>query len=187
LSKNTRNFGRKSRGLYIPPVTQIHYRVVDTQGYIHLDTNRYSLPERLLGKKVAVHKRPEQVLVFQGQNLVAEHARLIGQREGVQLNKAHHSDLSRGRTPTGPSPQELALQGRDPLLDRYVAALKKRSPGRGVAKLRRLLELKRAYPAEPFLAAVAQALEYGLFDLARLERLILERVAGDFFDLGDDL
>ena len=172
---------------YIPPVTQIHYRVVDTQGYVHLDTSRYSVPERLLGKKVAVHKRPEQVLVFQGQRLVAEHARLIGQREGVQLNKAHHSDLSRGRTPTGPSPQELALQGRDPLLDRYVAALKKRSPGRGVAKLRRLLELKRAYPAEPFLAAVAQALEYGLFDLARLERLILERVAGDFFNLGDDL
>ena len=52
---------------YIPPVTQIHYRVVDTQGYVHLDTNRYSVPERLLGKKVAVHKRPEQVLVFQGQ------------------------------------------------------------------------------------------------------------------------
>ncbi len=172
---------------YIPPVTQIHYRVVDTQGYVHLDTNRYSAPERLLGKKVAVHKRPDQVLVFQGQRLVAEHARLIGQREGVQLNKAHHSDLTRGRTPKGPSPQELALQGRDPLLDRYVAELKKRSPGRGVAKLRRLLELKRSYPAEPFLAAVAQALEYGLFDLARLERLILERVAGDFFDLGDDL
>jgi transposase len=172
---------------YIPPVTQIHYRVVDTQGYVHLDTSRYSVPERLLGKKVAVHKRPEQVLVFHGQQLVAEHARLIGQREGVQLNKAHHSDLSRGRTPKGPSPQEQALRGRDPLLDRYVAELKKRSPGRGVAKLRRLLELKRTYPAEPFLAAVAQALEYGLFDLARLERLILERVAGDFFDLGDDL
>jgi transposase len=172
---------------YIPPVTQIHYRVVDTQGYVHLDTNRYSAPERLLGKKVAVHKRPEQVLVFHGQQLVAEHARLIGQREGVQLNKAHHGDLTRGRTPKGPSPQELALQGRDPLLDRYVAALKKRAPGRGVAKLRRLLALKRSYPAEPFLAAVAQALEYGLFDLTRLERLILERVAGDFFDLGDDL
>jgi hypothetical protein len=35
------------------------------------------------------------------------------------------------------------------------------------AKLRRLLELKRAYPAEPFLGAVPQALEYRLSDLAR--------------------
>jgi transposase len=171
---------------YIPPVTQIHYRVVDTQGYVHLDTNRYSVPERLLGQKVAVHKRIGQVLVFQGQQLVAEHPRLIAQREGVQLDKSHHSDLTRGRTPKGPSPQEQALRGGDPLLERYVAELKKRSPGRGVAKLRRLLELKQSYPAGPFLAAVAQALEYGLFDLARLERLILERVAGDFFALDDE-
>jgi hypothetical protein len=67
-----------------------------------------------------------------------------------------------------------------------VAELKQRSPGRGVSKLRRLLELQRAYPAEPFLAAVAQALQFGLFDLTRLERLILERVAGDFFNLADE-
>jgi hypothetical protein len=70
-------------------------------------------------------------------------------------------------------------------LDQYVAALKRRAPGRGVSRLRRLLELQRSYPAEPFLAAVKQALQYGLFDLARLERLILERVAGDFFNLDD--
>jgi transposase len=44
--------------LHIPAVTQIHYRIVDTQGYVHLDTNRYSVPQRLLGKQVAVHKRP---------------------------------------------------------------------------------------------------------------------------------
>jgi hypothetical protein len=67
-----------------------------------------------------------------------------------------------------------------------VVALKKRAPGRGVTKLQRLLQLKQSYPAEPFLAALRQALDYGLFDLSRLERLILERVAGDFFELDPD-
>jgi len=171
---------------HIPAVTQIHYRIVDTQGYVHLDTNRYSIPERFLGKQVAVHKRPEQVLVFSGPQRVAEHPRLVGKRYTDHLIKSHHPSLQRGRTPSGPSPQEQALTGRDPLLDQYVAALKKRSSGRGVSKLRKLLELKRAYPAQPFLAAVKQALQYGLFDLTRLERLILERVAGDFFNLGDE-
>ena len=171
---------------HIPAVTQIHYRIVDTQGYVHLDTNRYSIPERFLGKQVAVHKRPEQVLVFLGQQLVAEHPRLVGKRYTDHLIKSHHPSLQRGRTPNGPSSQEQALSGCDPLLDQYVGALKKRSSGRGVSKLRRLLELKRAYPAEPFLAAVKQALQYGLFDLTRLERLILERIAGDFFNLGDE-
>jgi transposase len=171
---------------YIPPVTEIHYRVVDCYGFVHLDTNRYSVPERWVGKKVAVHKRPEQVLVYADRRLLAEHPRLIGQRQGEQRAQGHHSSLERRRPPTGPSPQEQALSGHDPRLDAYVVALKKRAPGRGVAKLRRLLELKRTYPVEPFLAAIEQALHYGLFDLARLERLILERVAGDFFDLEEE-
>ena len=116
---------------------------------------------------------------------VAAHRRLIGKRHTDQLIKAHHPDLRRSRVPLGPSPQEQALLGKEPVLDQYVAALKQRAAGRGVAKLRRLLELQRTYPAQPFREAVTQALEYGLFDLVRLERLILERVAGDFFELGE--
>jgi len=171
---------------YIPPVIEIHYRVVDCYGFIHLDTNRYSVPERLVGKKVAVHKCPEQVVVYCAQQPVAAHPRLSGQRHAKHCIKAHHPALERYRPAAGPSPQEQALSGTDPRLDQYVAALKQRAPGRGLGKLRRLLELKRTYPGEPFLAAVAQALQYGLFDLSRLERLILERVAGDFFDLDEE-
>jgi len=175
---------------YIPPVTEIHYRVVDCYGFIHLDTNRYSVPERWVGKKVAVHKRPEQVLVYADRQQIAEHPRLIGQRQGEQRAEGHHRSLERRRA-AGPSPQEQALTGRDPRLDAYVAALKKRAPGRGVGKLRRLLELKRTYPAEPFLPShswpsSSRPCTTGLFDLARLERLILERVAGDFFDLEEE-
>ena len=33
------------------------------------------------------------------------------------------------------------------------------------------------------LAAIEQALQFGLFDLGRLEKLILKRVIGDFFTL----
>ncbi len=78
---------------------------MDTQGYVHLDTNRYSVPERLLGKDVVVHKRMNRVLIFHGQRLVADHARLIGQRDTDQLNKAHHDTLIRGHTPKGLRPR----------------------------------------------------------------------------------
>ena len=43
--------------------------------------------------------------------------------------------------------------------------------------------MKRTYPSGPFLAAIEQALQFGLFDLGRLEKLILKRVIGDFFTL----
>ena len=79
--------------------------------------------------------------------------------------------------------EEQLLTGQSALLDHYAAALKQRAYGRGVRALRRLLELKRSYPEASFLAAVEQALKYGLFDLGRLETLILKYVAGDFFAL----
>lgn len=41
----------------------------------------------------------------------------------------------------------------------------------------------RIEATEPFLAAVAQALAYGLYDLTRLESLILKQVRGVFFQL----
>jgi hypothetical protein len=44
----------------------------------------------------------------------------------------------------------------------------------------------REYPREPFLAAVAEAARYGLYDLDRLERMILRRIARDYFLLQED-
>lgn len=72
------------------------------------------------------------------------------------------------------------------MLDAYVAALAQHRQGRDTRALNRLLQLKRSYPAQPFVAALEQALKYGLFDLARLETLVLRHVAGDFFCLGND-
>ena len=51
--------------------------------------------------------------------------------------------------------------------------------------LRQLLRLLKEYPREPFLAAVHEAAQYGLYDLDRLERMILRRVARDYFLLDD--
>jgi len=78
------------------------------------------------------------------------------------------------------------LRGEHPTLDAYVVALAAHLNGRGARALNRLLQLKRSYPPQPFLAAVEQALKYGLFDLNRLETLVLRHVAGDFFALDDE-
>ena len=47
--------------------------------------------------------------------------------------------------------------------------------------LRQLLRLVREYPREPLLGAVREAARYGLYDLDRLERMILRRVAREYF------
>jgi hypothetical protein len=165
---------------YLPPVYQAFTRTVDVEGYAYLDTNRYSVPERLIGKTVEVYKYLNQVKVLFRHQVVAEHPRLVGQRH-AQHTLNEHRRPQRRKAYQGPSSEEQQLRRDSEALSRYVSALKRRSPGRGVARLRRLLAMRRTYPREAFLAAIEKALHYGLYDLHRLEHLILEQVAGDFF------
>ena len=75
------------------------------------------------------------------------------------------------------------LLGHSKALDAYVAEMKKRAQGRGIVRLRKLLDLKRTYPPQAFDNAIEKALQFGLYDLSRLEKMILKDIAGDFFNL----
>jgi len=170
---------------YLPPVYQAFTRIVDVEGYVYLETNRYSVPERLIGKRVEVYKYPEAVKVLFRHREVAEHARRVGKRHGQSTLKEHRRPKRR-QAYQERCIEERQLCGESEALNRYVAGLKKRSPGRGVSRLRRLLAMRQTYPRQAFLAAIETALQYGLYDLHRLEHLILERVAGDFFQIDPD-
>jgi hypothetical protein len=166
---------------YIPPVYQSLHRVADSQGYVHLDTNRYSIPERLIGKQLELQKYWDRVEIYFRHEKVAEHPRPIAKRYGRITDPSHHNPLERRATQQGPPLEERELSGHAESLDQYVAEIKRRGRGRGVIPLRKLLNLKRTYPQKAFLEAVEEALRYGLFDLGRLEQMILKGVAHDFF------
>jgi len=67
-----------------------------------------------------------------------------------------------------------------------VTSLKKHVRGDGIRKLNRLLAFKHTYPLDAFVAAIDQAQRYGLYDLNRLEDLILKYVAGNYFNLNHE-
>lgn len=169
---------------YIPPVYQSLPRVVDISGYISVENNRYSAPERLIGKTVQAHKHWDRVEIFFGERKVAYHPRLIGISDGRLTDPGHHA-VSHPRK-NEPSAEEKELCAHSDTLALYAAQIKRRSQGRGIRPLKRLLELKRTYPQDAFLSACEEALRYGLFDLTRLERMILARVAGDFFNMEEE-
>ncbi len=171
---------------YIPPVCQLEQRVVDIYGMAHLDTNRYSVPERLVGKSVEVHKLAETVVIlFQGKE-IACHPRLIGVRDKRSILKGHHKHPRYNAHRKGTSSEETQLRGHSTILDRYIDILKQHLPGRGMQGMKRLLQKKQRYPKEAFMSAIKRAEQYGLFDLKRLENMILEQVRGDFFQLFED-
>jgi hypothetical protein len=168
----------------LPAVYDVFDRVVDLYGFVSVDVNRYSVPERLVGKTVTVYKHYARIEIHYRRMSVASHPRLVGVRDARHTLPGHHTVPH--RTPRQPALHAQLLCGEHPALDRYVAALGVHLNGRGTRALNRLLQLKRSYPRQPFLAAVEQALKYGLFDLSRLETLVLRHVAGDFFALDDE-
>ena len=167
----------------LPAVYEVFERVVDLYGFVSVDTNRYSTPERLVGKTVTVYKHYASIEIHYKRGLVASHPRLVGVRDARNTLPGHHTVPQ--RTPREPSLQAQLLCGQAPVLEAYVKALIHHLNGRGTRALNRLLQIQRTYPGEPFLAALEQALKYGLFDLTRLERLVLRHVAGDFFALDE--
>jgi len=109
----------------------------------------------------------------------AEHQRV--------LLAQHRPPRGQGLARTQTHPEEKFILDAFPEMVDYVAAVKQRSRKVPGVALRQLLRLVREYPREPLLAAVREAARYGLYDLDRLERMILRRVAREYFllDHGD--
>lgn len=90
------------------------------------DTNRYSVPEKLVGKEVEVHKLWDRIEIFWKNQKVADHQRLIDKRETRITAKGHHPPLNRQKAHRGPCPEEVDLRGHAESLDLYVGELKRR-------------------------------------------------------------
>jgi len=173
---------------WIPPVYRLHERTVDIEGYVTVTTNRYSVPVSWIGRRVEVRESKDKIdIQLDARNLVA-HGRLIeplGQR--VTLEE-HRPPRGQGVKRSDPHPEKQAILAAAPDLGDYVSGLEKRSHKVIALALRQLLRMVREYPRDPLLAAVREAAHYGLYDLDRLERMILRRVAREYFVLetGDE-
>ncbi len=173
---------------WIPEVYRLQERLVDVEGYIALHTNRYSVPVDWIGRRVEVRETKDKIEIQLDARRLVTHRR-IAEAEHQRVTLAEH------RPPRGhgarrrdhPRPEEKAIVAAVPELADYVAGLKQRSRKIVTLALRQLLRLVREYPREPLLGAVREAARYGLYDLDRVERMILRRVAREYFLLDESL
>jgi hypothetical protein len=95
----------------------------------------------------------------------------------------HHRPRGQGvkPKPSDSSLEEKRLRQEVPEIIPYLDALQKHYSGRATLPLRRLLHLVEDYPRAPLLEAIATAGQYGLFDLERVENLILRQLAREYF------
>jgi hypothetical protein len=170
---------------WCPEVYQLYHRIVDVEGYVSVETNRYSVPLNIpVGRQLEVRKLKERVDIYEGPRIVASHPRLV-ERLGRRITDSAHRPRRERRQPKGQREKEIILK-EAPELATYLVKLQKRGPRSPTVRLRRLLSMVREYPRKPLLAAIAEAERYGLFDLERVERMVLKRTADNYFRLRDD-
>jgi Mu transposase-like protein len=170
---------------WIPEVYRLHQRLVDIEGYVALNSNRYSVPLEWIGRRVEVRETRDKIEIQLDARRLVTHRR-IAEAEHQRVMLAEHRPPRGQRTlRPDPHPEEQAIVTVAPELADYVAGLKQRSRKIITLALRQLLRLVREYPREPLLGAVREAARYGLYDLDRLERMILRRVTRDYFLLNE--
>ena len=172
--------------IWIPTVYQLHHRIVDTEGYVNLHRARYSVPYKLIGRQLEVRETKDTIEIFEGPRKVASHARQLDRLDRRVTIPEHRPPRGEGRCRNAPLPEELEILKIEPALSTYLAGLKKRGAGRFSLVVRRFLGMLRDYPRKPLLQAIRTAEHYGLYDLGRLERMILKQIAKDYFVVRTD-
>ena len=170
---------------WIPEVYRLHQRLVDIEGYVALNSNRYSVPLEWIGRRVEVRETRDKIEIQLDARRLVTHRRIAEAEHQRVMLAEHRPPRGSGVKRNDPHPEEQALIEAAPEITPYIWALKQKGRKVVTLALRQLLRLLREYPREPFLAAVAEAARYGLYDLDRLERMILRRVARDYFLMGD--
>jgi transposase len=166
---------------WIPEVYRLYQRLVDVEGYIALHTNRYSVPVDWIGRRVEVRETKDKVEIQLDTRHLVTHRRIPEAEQQRVMLPDHRPPRGQRASRPDPHPEEKAIVAAAPELAEYIVGLKQRSRKIITLALRQLLRLVREYPREALLGAVREAARYGLYDLDRLERMILRRVAREYF------
>jgi transposase len=170
---------------WLPEVYRLHHRLVDVEGYVSLHSNRYSVPPSFIGRPVEVRETRDHVEIELDARHIVKHKRIPTPDQVRVTLPEHRPPRGQGPCTRDPHPEETALLAAAPEIASYIENLKR--GGRKVIALllRQLLRMLGDYPREAFLGAIEEAGRYGLYDLDRVERMILRRVRSEYFRLED--
>jgi len=166
---------------WIPEVYRLHQRIVDIEGYASLHSNRYSVPYAWTGRRVEIRETRGKIEIqLDARNIVVHDRVAEAQQQRITL-APHRPRRGEGVKRSSPPPEQQTILQSIPELASYLTALQKHGRKSFVLALRQLLRMVRDYPRNGVIAAIEEAARYGLYDMDRLERMILRRLARDFF------
>jgi transposase len=158
--------------LYVPEVYRSFQRIVDVYGCVSVERVKYPAPAAYIGKAVLVRESKDQVRLFDG------HKELACYRKKVEGSPtADPAPRPVARQLQARLPEESRLKEASSVVAGYLEALKADRGARYVWSVKKLYRLLSQYDAAALERAVARALDYRLFDVGRIEAVILQDIA----------
>jgi len=159
--------------LYVPEVYRMFQRVVDAYGCVSVERMKYPVAAAYIGKTVLVRESKDQVRLFDGHKELAAHKKKVEGSPAAQLTP---NPVAR-RQRQAWLPEETRLKEAGATLAKYLEALKAERGSRYVWSVKKLYRLLCQYDAQTLERAVARAAEYRLFDVRRIETILLQDIA----------
>jgi transposase len=166
--------------IYVPEVYRLWpSRRVDAYGCVSLHGFKYPAPAAYIDKEIMIRETKDRVILQDGHQELANHAKKI---EGSpQLPVVHPCAPRRQKS------EKLAEEGKLKALGEgmtaYLAALKAARGPRYFWSVRKLWRLLCQYRGADLLAAVKRAHEHGMFDVNRVETILLQNLAQNDYQL----
>jgi hypothetical protein len=162
---------------------------VDRYSQIGVRTNRYSVPVRLIGRKVRVMLHASELIVYDGQTEVARHERLLA-KAGCRLELDHYLEVlvrKPGALPGATVLEQAPAAGKfTPVHDAWWAAACKAHGDRdGTRALIQVLLLARHMAHEHIVAGLAAALGVGALTADAVALEARKAAEADESDLAD--
>ena len=170
--------------IHVPDPYRLLHRTVSVEGYVSLDTHQYSVPPDWIGRSVQVRETQDKIEIeTHSSNPPVIHQRIIDPHHGKTTLEEHRIRRGEGRKRKQSGREEKLLLEIAPELEPYIQQLRRKAKKLPTFALRQLLRMVREYPREPLRNAVERARMYGLYDLDRVESLLLRLIAEEFFQL----
>ena len=159
--------------LYVPEVYRSFQRLVDAYGCVSVEGLKYAAPPTYIGKTVLVRESKDRIRLFDGHKELAAHKKKI---EGSPAAEPAPNPVTR-RQKQPWLPEETRLRETGPMMPQYLQALKAERGSRYVWSVKKLYRLLCQYDAQTLERAVAKAAEHRLFDVRRIETILLQDIA----------
>jgi hypothetical protein len=146
--------------------------IVSSHARVHFDGNRYSVPPQIAGKTALLRADDRQVrILYQGKELAA-HPRCYD-RGQVLCQDDHRLAALKLRNRVRARDLEDRFDALGPEARQFHLELRRR-PVKTAVHLRRILNLVRLYGRDDVRAALVLANQYGTYDAAYVETLVLQ-------------